>query len=1391
MLAIFSTYENFTLTGQMLTQEQIQKCQSKFDLSYHVDFAHICQQLVGFENKDVLEVGGSLPADFVFDYLGVKSWTGIETPDYEESLRETGGITHKGTIIANIQNIYNCKFENNSQQNKYNFFLENIEDLPEKYYNKYNLIFSIATFEHIHKLPSALNKMFLALKPGGKLFSLFSPVWSAHDGHHLPQIVDKNGNKYDFGNSPIPPWGHLLMSRGEMTEYLYQKLDKQTADRIVYYVYQSNHINRFFTEDYIDAIEQSLFTINKLDLIFKVPIDSAIEQKLKIMNPGRTEFANNGILLVLEKDASKQAKKELVSSINSKTANMNSDKHKDTWQLTTPVAFMIFNRPDITQKVFEAIRQAKPPKLLVVADGARVDKPGEAEKCAAAKAIIDRVDWECEVLTNYSDVNLGCRKRVSSGLDWVFKQVEEAIILEDDCLPHPSFFRYCQELLEKYCDDERIMMISGDNFQFGRKRTEYSYYFSRYGHCWGWASWRRAWNKYDDSMQSWSELKNSSWLNDVLQNDKATAYWSKIFQGVYGGFNTWDYIWLFTLWANNGLTILPHVNLVSNTGFGSGTHTTMSNSPFANMPVTAINFPLKHPVIIQRNADADDFTEQTQFSGAISQSSQIKTTQIISRQFEQKCKICDSDSHYFATAKVLQKYSVNYFQCSNCGFVQTEEPYWLDEAYSEAIAVSDVGLVYRNNMMANIASKLLFNYFDHEAKFLDYGGGYGLFVRLMRDRGFNFYWFDRFCKNVFARGFEFQDNQRNNLELITAFELFEHLDNPVQELEEILNLCPNILFSTELLPEDNPTPDKWWYYTPHEGQHISLFTRKSLEILASNYNLKLYSDGKSLHLLTTKQDLPANLFEELANSNLQPITKNSLLSHDFNQVVNNLLLKNREADANKLAKTLEPKQPTIMIDAVFFQLYQTGIARVWKSLLEKWANTNFANHILVLDRVGTAPKIPGIRYRTIPAYSYNNTDADREMLQQVCNEEGAELFISTYYTTPIDTPSVFMAYDMIPEVVGADLSQPMWQEKHKGINHASAFIAISKNTARDITKFFSNIPSNSISVAHCGVDPLFSPASDAEINAFKYQYGINKPYFLLGSLGGYKNSILFFQAFAQLADKQGFDIVATGAGSQLPSEWRQYTAGCTVHGLQLTDEELRLAYAGAVALVYPSKYEGFGMPVIEAMACRCPVITCPNASIPEVAGNAAIYVNDDVEGMANAICEVQKPSVRNTLISDGLQQAKQFSWSEMADTVSSVLINTTLLRLNLKEHNFIIFPDWSQPEEFVGLELQEVIETLSTHPSRQKTTLLIDTSNISVEDAELFLYSIAMSLFMNEDSDITEELEIALVGDLADIQWKALLPRIQARIVLKHENKEAVAKELPYLEIEKFQLSQV
>ena len=270
------------------------------------------------------------------------------------------------------------------------------------------------------------------------------------------------------------------------------------------------------------------------------------------------------------------------------------------FQLTTPVAFIIFNRPDTTERVFAEIAKAKPPKLLVVGDGARINREGEAAKVAATRAIIDRVDWPCEVLTNFSETNMGCKRRVSSGLDWVFEQVEEAIILEDDCLPHPTFFRFCQELLEKYRDDQRVGMISGDNFQFGHRLNDDSYYFSNYNHIWGWASWRSRWqHDYDVDLKHWPKIRDEGRVADCAgtktEQDSLIDTFEKVHQGKI---DTWDYQWNFGSRLNGRIAVMPNVNLISNIGFGAGATHTTGGSVLADMNVEEMRFPLKHPVAV-------------------------------------------------------------------------------------------------------------------------------------------------------------------------------------------------------------------------------------------------------------------------------------------------------------------------------------------------------------------------------------------------------------------------------------------------------------------------------------------------------------------------------------------------------------------------------------------------------------------------------------------------------------------------------------------------------------------------------------------------------------------------------------------------------------------------
>jgi len=283
--------------------------------------------------------------------------------------------------------------------------------------------------------------------------------------------------------------------------------------------------------------------------------------------------------------------------------------------MQTPVVFIIFNRPDTTEQVFAEIRKARPGKLFVIADAPRSERSGEAEKCQQARAIIQRVDWDCEVLTNFAEQNLGCRRRISSGLDWVFSQTEEAIILEDDCLPHPSFFPFCEELLDRYRNDTRVMHIGGTNYQFGRRRFPYSYYFSRYNHCWGWASWRRAWTYFDVEMTLWPEIRDRGLLRDLLGDKRAVADWQRAFQMVYQKrIDSWAYCWTLSCWAQNGLTVLPSVNLISNIGFdGDGSHTLNRRSKFANMETEAIGQPLLHPPFMIRNDDADRFTQQNNY----------------------------------------------------------------------------------------------------------------------------------------------------------------------------------------------------------------------------------------------------------------------------------------------------------------------------------------------------------------------------------------------------------------------------------------------------------------------------------------------------------------------------------------------------------------------------------------------------------------------------------------------------------------------------------------------------------------------------------------------------------------------------------------------------------
>lgn len=265
----------------------------------------------------------------------------------------------------------------------------------------------------------------------------------------------------------------------------------------------------------------------------------------------------------------------------------------------SPLLFLIFNRPDVTNIVFQAIREAQPKQLYIAADGPRESRVGESELCLQAKDIVSKVDWDCDVKMLYRKENLGCKYAVSSGIDWFFSHVNEGIILEDDCLPSNDFFRFCDEMLEKYRNDTRIRFIGGSNFQNNNSPTKESYYFSNLSHVWGWASWKRTWDSYDVELKHYTNEDFHTIFSNVFGNKLLAADWTEIvLKLINNQIDTWDYQMSITNILNNGLSVIPHKNLISNIGFGQNATHTIKTNGFENLQHQQLETQIIHPNVM-------------------------------------------------------------------------------------------------------------------------------------------------------------------------------------------------------------------------------------------------------------------------------------------------------------------------------------------------------------------------------------------------------------------------------------------------------------------------------------------------------------------------------------------------------------------------------------------------------------------------------------------------------------------------------------------------------------------------------------------------------------------------------------------------------------------------
>jgi glycosyltransferase involved in cell wall biosynthesis len=345
----------------------------------------------------------------------------------------------------------------------------------------------------------------------------------------------------------------------------------------------------------------------------------------------------------------------------------------------------------------------------------------------------------------------------------------------------------------------------------------------------------------------------------------------------------------------------------------------------------------------------------------------------------------------------------------------------------------------------------------------------------------------------------------------------------------------------------------------------------------------------------------------------------------------------------------------LVIDGVFFQLAQSGIARIWRATLPLLAK-KLDMPIVFLDRGGFNEEIPGIEVVPFPSYKSKYNAGDSQLLERVCRHYGAKVFTSTYYSTPMETPSLLLVYDMIPERLGFNLSARDWREKELAIIHARRHVCISKNTRKDLLEFYPELDPDTTSVAYCGIDPaVFKPNDERAIAEFRRQMGLHRPYYMfVGSrmqTNNYKNASLFFDALNTMREVD-FDVLCVGGEKTVPTSTVDST-GHKIIQVDLDDEQLALAYGGAAALVYPSLYEGFGLPVAEAMSCNCPVICTPHGSLAEVTSDAALKISGAaIPEMVEALRQVRDPSVRERLVERGAQQAAQFRWETFADEMA-------------------------------------------------------------------------------------------------------------------------------------------
>ncbi len=647
------------------------------------------------------------------------------------------------------------------------------------------------------------------------------------------------------------------------------------------------------------------------------------------------------------------------------------------------------------------------------------------------------------------------------------------------------------------------------------------------------------------------------------------------------------------------------------------------------------------------------------------------------------CRLCYGKTDECFSVTLLGRHRVALHECRVCGSLQTDQPYWLDEAYADARPITDTGIVQRT-LETSILCSYLLNFFSLSSthQCVDFGGANGLFSRMMRDRGYNFFSYDRYADPFYVPHHGAIEHGIERAVVVTCFEVLEHLPEPAKNLQEIFAYEPDIIIaSTDTYHGQGAT---WPYLSLENGQHVFFYSTLALGQVAEAYGYGLISTGY-FHIFCRNQPRTLSYewdtVRELGRMLLEPDMRRKTLVHfleamnspyrhvlsDHGDIVSKIRT-DTVCEPPKLvpghgiprgfqvARGVVERRP-IIIEGSFFQIYEkSGIARVWKEILHRWAGTPFGDRIIFLDRAGTAPRINGIR-RVLTEPYVPILSSERQLVQRYCDHFNAGAFISTYYASTETTPSVMLVYDMIPERLTNQFNYQasVWQEKNQLMRIAKRFVCISANTRKDLLELRPHINPDVATVGLLGVSEVFSPQEPDRVQAELARHTIDRPYLLfIGGRTSYKNVECLVEGWQGLPEG-GRPLVVFVGGGPLPHNLKA-AFGEDWRSVDVDDRDLAALYSDALALVFPSFYEGFGLPLLEAMACGCPVICSKASSFPEVAGNAALYISPfDPISLTAAIMRVQQPAIRRRMIDAGFLQAAKFSWDTIADALRIAL----------------------------------------------------------------------------------------------------------------------------------------